>query len=219
MGEIHLQYEPGATQRADLGTKPFTKERLSQLIKLWNIIDRRTADATVRAASATPSPTWLSRLLMFCQLCGVTAQKEQIQAEVPWDLYLVVLVLAIAVIGIWEGGKHCCRGKEIRLQALRSRASYGKLTRAELKELQRLLALEPGDLTGPNKVNVCSISRTSSSSLCHLIRHQYPQCLSTPLTACKKLRHQQRRRNQRHEMLAHKRIMFQRLREPFISLL
>ena len=147
LGEIHLQYEPGATQRADLGTKPFTKERLSQLIKLWNIIDRRSTEATVRAASATSSPTWLSKLLMFCQLCGVTAQKEQIQAEVPWDLYLVVLVLAIAVIGIWEGGKHCCRGKEIRLQALRSRASYGKLTRIELKELQRLLALEPGDLT------------------------------------------------------------------------
>ena len=107
-GEIVLKYEPGETQRADLGTKPFTRERLGQLVKLWNVVDRRPMPATMKATSTATPPTWLSSLLMFCQLCGATAQKERIQTEVPWDLYLVVLILAIAVIGIWEGGKHCC---------------------------------------------------------------------------------------------------------------
>ena len=145
--DLKVLFEPGLTQRADLGTKPFTRERLGQLTRLWNIVDRRKEEVTVRAATTTQQNPWLAKLLMFCQVCGAIAQKEQIQAEVPWDLYLVVLILAIAVIGLWEAGKTCWRGKEIRLKALRARASYGRLTRAELKELQRLLALEPGSLS------------------------------------------------------------------------
>ena len=143
---LKVLFEPGLTQRADLGTKPFTKERLLQLTRLWNIVDRRK-EVVVRTAATTNQNSWLSKLLMFCQICGAIAQKEQIRAEVPWDLYIVVLILAVAVIGLWEASKSCCRGKEIRLQALRARSSYGRLTRAELKELQRLLALEPGSLT------------------------------------------------------------------------
>ena len=145
-GDLCILFEPGLTQRADLETKPFTRERLQQLIQLWNMCDRRRDDTT--AVRFTRSSTsWFTRLIMFCQVCCSTAQKEQIQTEMPWDLYLIVLVLAIAVIGLWEGGKNCWRGKEIRLQALRTRASYGRLTRSELKELQRLLALEPSSLT------------------------------------------------------------------------
>ena len=32
-GEVQVVYEPGTTQRADLGTKPFTRERLRQLVE------------------------------------------------------------------------------------------------------------------------------------------------------------------------------------------
>ena len=147
-GDLNVVFDPGLTQRADLGTKPFTKARLGQLTKLWNIIDRRpTEKVNVKAASSTPPASWLTRLLMFCQVCGAMSQKDQITTEIPWDLYLVVLTLAIAVIGLWEGGKHCLRGREVRLQALKARSLYGRITRNELKELQRLLALEPSDLT------------------------------------------------------------------------
>ena len=84
---------------------------------------------------------------MFCQVCGVTAQQERLQAEIPWDLYVVVIALAIVVIFLWEMSKTCVRGGDVRLRALRARAGYGRMSRNELKELQRLLALEPRDLT------------------------------------------------------------------------
>ena len=145
-GDLNVVFEPGLTQRADLGTKPFTKERLRQLMALWNVVDRRQ-DSTATVRTIKTQQTWFSKLLMFCQPCGAIAQKEQIQAEVPSDLYVIVLVLAVVVIFCWEGMKHCWKGKDVRLRALRARTSFGKMTRAELKELQRLLALEPNDLT------------------------------------------------------------------------
>eukprot|EP00439_Symbiodinium_sp_Y106_P048300 s3792_g6.t1 len=80
-------------------------------------------------------------------VCGVTAQQERLQAEIPWDLYVVVIALAIVVIFLWEMSKTCVRGGDVRLRALRARAGYGRMSRNELKELQRLLALEPRDLT------------------------------------------------------------------------
>ncbi|CAE7355869.1 RE2, partial [Symbiodinium sp. KB8] len=35
------------------------------------------------------------------EVCGIKAMKEDIATEIPWDLYVAVLVLATAVIGIW----------------------------------------------------------------------------------------------------------------------
>ena len=138
-GDLHIVFEPGISQRADLGTKPFTKESLKQLLALWNVIDRRGEEQHAVRTVKTQQP-WFAKLLMLCQFCGATAQKEQIEAEVPWDLYVVVIVLAVIVILCWKQ-------KDVRLRALRARSGYGKMTRDDLKELQRLLALEPSDLT------------------------------------------------------------------------
>ena len=145
-GDLHIVFEPGISQRADLGTKPFTKERLKQLLALWNVIDRRGEEQHAVRTVKTQQP-WFAKLLMLCQFCGAIAQKEQIEAEVPWDLYVVVIVLAVIVILCWEGLKKCWKQKDVRLRALRARSGYGKMTRDDLKELQRLLALEPSDLT------------------------------------------------------------------------
>ena len=162
---LRVNFEPGLTQRADLGTKPFTRERMAQLIKLWKMVDRRQGEATVRTATTTQQNSWLSKLLMFCQVCGTMAQKEQIQAEVPWDLYLVVLVLAIAVIGLWEAAKSCWQGKDARLRMLRLKTASAKITKTELKELQRLLALAPADLTGDQGPRIKGRKRTTSQHL------------------------------------------------------
>ena len=35
----------------------------------------------------------------MCQVCGAAGVKENIQPEVPWDLYIVIAVMAIAAIG------------------------------------------------------------------------------------------------------------------------
>ena len=153
--ELEIKFCPGEYQRADLGTKLFTRERLRQLVSLWNLHDRRPT-AEVRSMRArTEDATWLQRLLLLCQVCGTWAQKQDLQTEVPWDLYLVVLILAVAIIGVWEAMKHCFQAPAATVRALRrtqaTRASAGKLTRQELKELQMLLSMTPDDLSREQK--------------------------------------------------------------------
>ena len=163
-GEVKASHKPGEDQRADLGTKPFTKDRLRKLCQLWNIHDRRNRaelpQANVRNLDVDPS--WLTTLLLLCQWCGTRAQeeKETIKAEVPWDLYVVILVLATAIIGLWEGAKYCARSRSARLKALSLKAKRNqeqKLTRSELKELQRLLAVEPSTLTKDQKLRLVTL--------------------------------------------------------------
>ena len=152
-GLVDLKHQPGEGQRADLGTKPFTRERLNQLNALWGLRDRREGGnpgAGIRAVEVDPS--WLTKILLLCQWCGARAEtkKEDIKTEIPWDLYFVILILAIAIIGVWEGAKSCLRTRTARVKALKAKATKEqgkKLTRAELKELQRLLALAPEDLS------------------------------------------------------------------------
>ena len=98
--------------------------------------------------------TWLQRLLLLCQVCGTWAQKSELQAEIPWDLYLAVLILGVAIIGLWEGVKYCVRGsvpKVKTLSAQANRTSKGKLARSELKELQVLLSMNFEDLAAEQK--------------------------------------------------------------------
>ena len=162
--ELFLKHEPGASQRADLGTKALTKERLKQLVALWGMIDRRPQrDPSMRRVS-TPGneqQPWLSRLLMLCQICGTAASTSgSIETEIAWDLYLVVVILAIAVIGLWEGFKFCLRKKEARLRALRVKANKAfpqKLNKTELKELQRLLALDPEGLSADQRFRLVEL--------------------------------------------------------------
>ncbi|CAE7750481.1 RE1, partial [Symbiodinium microadriaticum] len=75
--------------------------------------------------SAAEEKAWLWKLVLLCQVCGVKAREHELQAEVPWDLLLAVLVLGVAVIG--------------------------KITRNELKELQCLLQLDPERLSVQEK--------------------------------------------------------------------
>ena len=144
--EVVIKHISGEFQRADIGTKPMTKDRLMHLISLWGMIDRRPAEVNVKNVHVKES--WLKKLILLCQVCGAASQKEHLAAEIPWDLYVAVLVLAVAVIGIWEGAKQCGRMNQARLKALRIKANKAnkKLTKDELKELQRLLAVSHGDL-------------------------------------------------------------------------
>ena len=65
-GEIKMLYEPGLTQRADLGTKALPKERLKQLVELWGFRDYNAEtkilakfknDEVTSATASTTRPT------------------------------------------------------------------------------------------------------------------------------------------------------------------
>ena len=144
--EISIKYIPGERQKADLGTKPFTRDRLRQLVEMWNIQDR---PVSVKSLRPQEEKSWLWKLVLLCQVCGAKAREHELQAEVPWDLLLAVIVLGVAVIGLWEGAKGCLRARHGTVKALRAAAnqSQGKITRNELKELQCLLQLDPERLS------------------------------------------------------------------------
>ena len=91
---------------------------------------------------------------------------------------MVVIVLAVIVILCWEGLKKCWTQKDVRLRALRARSGYGKMTKDELKELQRLLALEPSDLTDAQGLRLLQLrdetSMPSGTSPVPTIPSQFP---------------------------------------------
>ena len=54
---VNLKHQPGEGQRADLGTKPFSRARLEQLVKMWGIVD---SFMVVNFTSVMPS-VWIGR--------------------------------------------------------------------------------------------------------------------------------------------------------------
>ena len=170
-GEVQVIYEPGTTQRADLGTKPFTKERLRQLVQQWGIRDARpTAKAlsaameeqkpgiteisdgqvtgknvgTSPAATTTTSTltTWIARVAVLCQVCGTKAQEETgLEPTFPWEFYALVLMVAIIAIGIWEMGRTRCAARLARLRLLRDQAEHDMNRRLSRTELDELQTL------------------------------------------------------------------------------
>ena len=159
-----MKHEPGITQRADIGTKPFSKDRLDQLKDLWNIKDRRVRVTNNKMMNVKP---WFHKLLLLCQVCGAQSVKENIQPEVPWDLYIVVVVMAIAVIGVWEALKHCSGDRQVRVQTLKVKAEQStskRMTRNELKELQLLMSTPPQDLSDEQKVRLVDLKELFDES-------------------------------------------------------
>ena len=163
--EVFVTHEPGATQRADIGTKPFNKDRLKQLKDLWDIRNRRPSPA--KAARMINAGSWMKGLLAFSQLSGAKGMKDEIQAEVPWDLYIVIIVLAIAVIGMWEALKHCLQRRQASVRTLRLRATEGlrKMSRNELKELQVLMTLDPQSLSDEQKLRMFDLKELFDSTM------------------------------------------------------
>ena len=157
--DMTICHEPGVTQRAD----SLPKDRLAELKQLWDIKDGRPKTGViVKSMNIAP---WISRLVMMCQICGAAGAQEAgakdgIQPEIPWDLYIVVIVMAIAVIGVWEALKHCVGQRPVRVQALRARATQSlssKMTRNELNELQMLMSTEPEDLSDEQKIRLIDL--------------------------------------------------------------
>eukprot|EP00439_Symbiodinium_sp_Y106_P042701 s3928_g5.t1 len=163
--EVFVVHEPGATQRADIGTKPFNKDRLQQLKDLWDIKNRRPTQ--VKAVKMINTGSWMKGLLALSQICGAKGMKDEIHAEVPWDLYIVIIVLAIAVIGMWEALKHCLQPRQVNVRTLRLRAteSSKKMSRNELKELQVLMTLDPQSLSDEQKLRMFDLKELFDSTM------------------------------------------------------
>ena len=123
-GEMKMLYEPGLTQRADLGTKALPKERLKQLIELWGFRDYHVETKTIaklkndKVSSTTTSTTsssgwttWIARLAVICQACGAKGQGRTdadtavSDSGIPYELYMQVVIVALLAAVAWECAK------------------------------------------------------------------------------------------------------------------
>ena len=164
--EVRVQHVSGAYQRADLGTKPFTRTRLKELVDLWNIVDRRESTTSASVKTIKVDQGWLMKLLMLCQICGTKAMKEDLAAEIPWDLYAAIIVLAAAVIGAWEALRKCTRMSSAKVRSLRTKALKAqKLSKTELKELQRLLTYSPSQLSCEQMRRMCELKEKFENTM------------------------------------------------------
>ena len=173
-GEIVVVYEPGESQRVDIGTKPLARDRLLQLVGQWGM-KNAAHECSVRvsrfsSSSPTPSTTvstastnWLGKLSVLCSWCSTQvdgapdseappdSSSTAIQVGFPWEFYTVMVVFVIAVIGLWELTRRTWTSRSTRLQSLRTQATTSletePLTREEMGEFQALLNVEPGDLS------------------------------------------------------------------------
>ena len=94
-GEIVVVYEPGESQRADIGTKPLARDRLLQLVGQWGM-KNAAHECSVRvsrfsSSSPTPSTTvstastnWLGKLSVLCSWCSTQVDGAP-DSEAPPD--------------------------------------------------------------------------------------------------------------------------------------
>ena len=143
-GEVTARHVPGEFQRADLGTKPLSRDRLQDLVAQWGI--RRAIPPSTRisacSSSATTSPGWLRSLVCLCNVCGTlsrgvdsvmeasTASTSGIEVAFPWDFYVFLLVVVVGSIALWEISR---RSVTTRLARLREVADAAQAAQLEVR--------------------------------------------------------------------------------------
>ena len=85
---------PGKDQWADLLTKSFPRQRLSELVTLWGFVDTVTEVTKVAAV----------RAFLLCHLVQtVRAQKKDpLPLDGSFELYVMIALIGIALIAAWE---------------------------------------------------------------------------------------------------------------------
>ena len=91
---VALRYVPGKDQWADLLTKSFPRQRLSELTTLWGFVDTVTEVAKVAAV----------RTLLLCHLVQTARaqKKDPLPLDGSFELYVMIVLVGIALIAAWE---------------------------------------------------------------------------------------------------------------------
>ena len=171
-GVVQIQHEPGATQLADMGTKPLPRQRLEELRALWRLCP---PDATptkkpkvkmiVAPDGAKDVLRFLAALSTFCcakaEDHGV-AIKEPIQVNSSIEVYVIILVIGLVSVVMWEAAKAAMRrvNPAARLRALASFSRTPSTTRP-----QRLTRAECNELSGLMRVPAEYISSRQESRI------------------------------------------------------
>ncbi|OLP83551.1 Retrovirus-related Pol polyprotein from transposon TNT 1-94 [Symbiodinium microadriaticum] len=95
-GQVTVAFIQGKLQWADLLTKAFPRQRLEELVGIWGFVDLVTQTSKLA--------------LVRVMIMAMMVQTARAQVELPEplafnasiELYVMILVLGIAVVGVWE---------------------------------------------------------------------------------------------------------------------
>ena len=123
-----------------------------------------TSRSTPAMTPLTGTGTWLRSLAMLCTWCTSRAdaleqamvafgrpQQGNVTVQIPWEFYIMVIVVIVGVIGLWEVVRSTWTSRVTHLATLRAQARMvmeaEPLSRGELTRFQELLSQDPGTLT------------------------------------------------------------------------
>ena len=125
-GEVRLRFVPGRYQLADLLTKGFPRQRLEELNALWSLVDLVVATTQLHVVKLMVMMT----MMVQSARASSVLTKDPLAIDTPWELYLMVALVAVAVVAGWE----CLWGVWYYVT--------GQETPAELRKARRLKRMQ-----------------------------------------------------------------------------
>ncbi|CAE7938651.1 unnamed protein product, partial [Symbiodinium sp. KB8] len=93
-GEVRLRFVPGRYQLADLLTKGFPRQRLEELNALWSLVDLVVATTQLHVVKLMVMMT----MMVQSARASSVLTKDPLAIDTPWELYLMVALVAVAVV-------------------------------------------------------------------------------------------------------------------------
>ena len=91
---------------------------------------------------------------------------EPLELSSSWELYAVVVMLAICAIAVWEACKYAMKkGEAVRLKSLAAAQERQKLTKVELRTLSALLQRDPESLSKDERMDLVHLAGLCGSDV------------------------------------------------------
>ena len=188
-----ISFCPGVDQLADGLTKVLASKRMDMLMKAWGMtvselrkgveppgqVRRLHASAEPQqqqdittAAHQPPTGNLSCCLGLLVLLQGLTSVRADENPEAPTplamdsslELYGLMLMLVICIITLWEAGRVCVRTQGTAAR-LRSCQAEPKLSKKDLRRLNGLLQMDPGELSPAEKETLINLAEAAGVNL------------------------------------------------------
>ena len=158
-GQVTVSYIQGKLQWADLLTKSFPRQRLEELIQIWGFVDVVTQVSKLA----------MVRMMVFCMMVQTTRAQgqpdEPLAINTSIELYVMILVIGIAMVGMWEFLWLCvdrCCSQPTESRSARRMKRLRDSVKRELE--QQMGGLDPSRSSAPTEPLATSSSSSSSQS-------------------------------------------------------
>ena len=201
-----ISFVPGQEQRADIGTKALSADRLKELMLLWGFV---WPELACKAVDFTNQQACLMRLIVLATIAlqleqaqgakfldedsqcpkggEVDFYKPPLEVENPLSIYVVVGCGVLGVLIAWEVGK-CLVKWTVRkvgrcAKARRLRREVQNQLRLQLQSSVNSGPLPPGNTTyRPEPLNLPKVSPNPLDPNCEFVGHQAPHPITVQVS-------------------------------------